>query len=184
MSGVFKDAKGIAAAEGGLQEAAAGFPEKAVVGCAAEKGELAEAAVFSETAAVGCAAEKGSAPEVMPGHPLTGKDLPDTATDPFGAEGNLLEAAADFSGEEGSAERVPSAEEFRERAKQIAADVLERLGEIALDPESSAQHAIAAGKAVIEYGYGKPGIDRGSEGTAGLDRVDELLESIAAAARD
>ena len=52
---------------------------------------------------------------------------------------------------------VKSAEAFRRRAKGLALDALDRLGEIATDPQSAAQHAIPAGKAIIEYAYGKPG---------------------------
>jgi len=78
---------------------------------------------------------------------------------------------------------VPSAEEFRVRAKGLAVQALERLGEIALGEEVGAQHAIPAGKAIIEYAYGKAIADSAEQNGA-IGRVDELLESITEAAQE
>ncbi|MDO4741020.1 MAG: hypothetical protein Q4A66_10165 [Eubacteriales bacterium] len=77
-----------------------------------------------------------------------------------------------------------TAEAFKSRAKELAIGALDRLGEIALDPESAAQHAIPAGKAIIEYAYGKPGTEKDGGPEAGMARLDELIEQLDRAAKE
>jgi len=79
---------------------------------------------------------------------------------------------------------VKSAEAFKKRAKGLAMDALDRLGEIALDPKSAAQHATAAGKVIIEYAYGRPGTEKEGAEEAGLCRLDELIGAISEAAQE
>ena len=79
---------------------------------------------------------------------------------------------------------VKSAEAFRKRAKGLALDALDRLGEIATDPKSAAQHAIPAGKAIIEYAYGKSGIEKEDGLSEGLDRLDALIGALDRAAKE
>ena len=79
---------------------------------------------------------------------------------------------------------IPTAEEFRVRAKGLAVQALERLGEIALDEESAAQHAIPAGKAIIEYAYGKPVPERGADADSGMAQLEEMIDSITEAAQE
>ena len=111
-----------------------------------------------------------------------------------GAEKREVTAAKPMSGRRKKAARpkkdtvetgcdVPTAEEFRVRAKGLAVQALERLGEIALDEESAAQHAIPAGKAIIEYAYGKPLPERSTDAD-GMARVDEMIDSITEAAQE
>lgn len=80
--------------------------------------------------------------------------------------------------------KAVSPEEFKDRAKCLAVDALDRLGEIAMDPESAAQHAIPAGKVIIEYAYGRPGTEKETGPGGGIGRVDELIEAITQAARE
>lgn len=79
---------------------------------------------------------------------------------------------------------IRSAEAFKKRAKGLALDALDRLGEIALDPQSAAQHAIPAGKVIIEYAYGRPGMEKDESDEAGLRRLDELIGAISEAAKE
>ena len=79
---------------------------------------------------------------------------------------------------------VKSAEAFRRRAKGLAMDALDRLGEIATDPQSAAQHAIPAGKAIIEYAYGKPGVEKEDGLSEGLERLDALIGALDKAAQE
>ncbi len=64
---------------------------------------------------------------------------------------------------------------FKARAKELAHEALERLGEIAMGAEFAPQHAIPAAKALIEFGYGRAAQEKGDESGAGLGMLDELL---------
>lgn len=72
-------------------------------------------------------------------------------------------------------ERTIDAAAFKERARGIAFGALERLGEIATQPDYAPQHAIPAARAVIEYAFGRPATEKGDGTGPGLGMLDELL---------
>lgn len=73
--------------------------------------------------------------------------------------------------------RVPA--EFKEKARGIAWEALERLEEIITNPNTDPAQVIAASRIVIERAYGRPSLDSAEDqGAAALTKLDLMLAEI------